>query len=148
MPLPGFGDPLGDQPREASPEFQTLVSGDSVVELGARYGLQGDDADTVLEAALADPSGGKAFLDELAARLATGAAMIVSVLDPELVVLAGPTSRAGGETLRSLIEERLHELTPLRPALALSAVPGNAVLAGAVEIGLHALRDALFTPSA
>jgi predicted NBD/HSP70 family sugar kinase len=141
MPLPGFGD----QPREASPEFQTLVSGDAVVELGARYGLHGEDDDEVLQAALADPAGGKAFLDELAARLATGTAMIVSVLDPELVVLAGPTSRSGGETLRSLIEARLHELTPLRPALALSAVAGNPVLAGAVEIGLHSLRDSLFS---
>jgi predicted NBD/HSP70 family sugar kinase len=143
MPLPGFGA----QPREASPEFQTLVSGEAVLELARRCGLPGADNDEVLRAALADPAAGKAFLDELAARLATGTAMIVSVLDPELVVLAGPTARSGGEPLRSLIEARLHELTPLRPELRLSAVDGNPVLAGAVEIGLQALRDSLFTPT-
>jgi predicted NBD/HSP70 family sugar kinase len=88
---------------------------------------------------------GKAFLDELAARLATGTAIIVSVLDPEMVVLGGLTARTGGEPLRSLIEARLHELTPLRPQLHLSAVDGNPVLAGAVELGLQALRDTLFS---
>jgi predicted NBD/HSP70 family sugar kinase len=141
MPLPGFGA----HPREPSTEFQTLVRDEAVVELGHEHGVAGDDAGEVLRSALDDPTRGKALLDELAARLATGTAIIVSVLDPELVVLAGPTSRSGGEALRSLIEARLHELTPLRPGLHLSAVDGNPVLAGAVELGLQALRDTLFS---
>jgi len=141
MPLPGFGE----HPHDPSTEFQTLVHDEAVLELGHRYGVPGGSTPDVLEAALRDPSQGKAFLDELAARLATGTAMIVSVLDPEMVVLAGPTCTAGGEPLRSLIEARLHELTPLRPELQLSTVHGNAVLAGTVELGLQALRDTLFS---
>jgi predicted NBD/HSP70 family sugar kinase len=143
MPLPGFGD----HPREPSTEFQTLVHEGAVLELGHQYGVPGTDTHQVLRAALEEPARGKAFLDELAARLATGTAMIVSVLDPEMVVLAGPTARTGGERLRSLIEDRLHALTPLRPELLLSAVHGNPVLAGAVELGLQTLRDSLFSSS-
>jgi predicted NBD/HSP70 family sugar kinase len=143
MPLPGFGD----HPRETSPEFQTLVREEAVLELGHLHGVPGATADEVLRAALDEPARGKALLDELSARLATGTAVIVSVLDPEMVVLAGPVARSGGEPLRSAIEARLHELTPLRPELHLSAVDGNPVLAGALELGLQALRDTLFTPT-
>ena len=87
------------------------------------------------------------MLVELADRLATGIAMIVLVLDPEMVVLSGDTMHAGGERLRSLIEKRLKALTPLRPRVALSSVPGNAVLAGALQVGLVAIRDDIFTPA-
>jgi predicted NBD/HSP70 family sugar kinase len=139
MPLPGFGE----HPESASTEFQTLVSEEAVIDLGHQHGLTGAHAAEVLERSLENHARGKAFLDELAARLATGTAMIVSVLDPEMVVLAGPIVRAGGEPLRSLMETRLHELTPLRPALRLSAVRGNPVLGGAVEVGLQTLRETL-----
>jgi hypothetical protein len=73
--------------------------------------------------------------------------MIVLVLDPEMVVLSGDTMVAGDEHLRSLIEKRLAALTPLRPRIALTAVPGNAVLAGALQVGLSTVRDEIFTPA-
>ena len=87
------------------------------------------------------------FLDELAERLATGIAIVVAVIDPQLVVLAGDTAVAGGEELRSRIERRLRHLTPLRPRLALTAITGTPVLAGALEVGLAATRSDLFTTS-
>jgi hypothetical protein len=71
--------------------------------------------------------------------------MIVSVLDPELIVLSGDTAEAGGEALRSRIEQRLRRLTPLRPRLALTGVHDDPVLAGALELGLRTVRDQVFT---
>jgi predicted NBD/HSP70 family sugar kinase len=141
MPLPGFTG--GGRGRNA--EFQTLVSERAIVSLGRQCGVRGSTAERVVRRAVDEPANGRAFLVELAERLATGIAMIVSVLDPEMVVLAGSTSLAGGGLLRQLIERRLRALTPLRPNLALSAVDGNPVLAGALQVALAALRDDLFT---
>jgi predicted NBD/HSP70 family sugar kinase len=98
-----------------------------------------------LDKAQVDQNRGTPFLGELADRLATGTAMIVSVLDPEMVVLAGPVAQHGGEPLRLLVERRLTALTPLRPQIALGAVDGNPIIAGALRVGLAELRDHLFT---
>jgi predicted NBD/HSP70 family sugar kinase len=121
------------------------VLGEAVLQLGRQYGVPGADAREVLRAADTQTPAGKALLDELGARLATGTAMIVSVLDPQMVVLAGPLALSGGERLRSVVEARLHELTPLRPELQLSAVDGNPMLAGSLELALQDLRDTLFS---
>lgn len=144
MPLPGFG-----APRRAgrAVEFQQLVSGNSVVALAREHGIRARTAEVAVRRAVDNPETGTPTLLELADRLATGIAMIVLVLDPEMVVLSGDTMHAGGERLRSLIEKRLKTLTPLRPRVALSSVPGNAVLAGALQVGLATIRDEIFTPA-
>jgi predicted NBD/HSP70 family sugar kinase len=142
MPLPGFG-----RPRSGSRafEFQELVSGSAVVALAREHGIRARAADVAVRRAVESQDPGSRLLQELADRLATGIAMIVSVLDPELIVLSGDTMVAGGEHLRAPIEHRLHALTPLRPRIAVTAVPGNAVLAGAIQVGLDVVRDEIFT---
>jgi predicted NBD/HSP70 family sugar kinase len=142
MPLPGFAEP---RRGSAAVDFQSLVSEVPVLALARKHGVRARSGSAAVHAALADPARGAGFLRSLADRLATGMAMIVSVLDPEMVVLAGPTSVAGGEVLRDLIETRLRVLSPLRPRIALSAIEGNPVLAGAQVVALRALRDDLFT---
>lgn len=144
MPLSGFRAP---HRRGRAVAFQELVSGNAVVTLAREHGIRARTPDAAVRRAVEQSRAGKPMLIELADRLATGIAMIVLVLDPELVVLSGDTVVAGGEHLRSLIERRLKALTPLRPRVALSAVPGNAVLAGALEVGLSAVRDDIFTPA-
>jgi predicted NBD/HSP70 family sugar kinase len=142
MPLPGFTEP---QPGRATPSFQALVREQAVLELARGHGIRAGTAVAALDKARVDRERGARFLGELADRLATGTAMIVSVLDPEMVVLAGPVAQHGGEALRQLVERRLTALTPLRPRIALGAVDGNPVIAGALRVGLAELRDQLFT---
>jgi predicted NBD/HSP70 family sugar kinase len=142
MPLPGFAEP---RPGRHSPNFQALVREQAVLELARRHGIRAGTAGAALDTALDDEGHGAPFLAELADRIATGTAMVVSVLDPEMVVLAGPVAQHGGERLRRLVERRLTPLTPLRPRIALSAVNGNPVIAGALRVGLAELRDQLFT---
>ena len=96
--------------------------------LARRHGIRAASAAASVRRAAADlaaTGGGGPFLDELAERLATGIAIVVAVIDPQLVVLAGDTAVAGGEQLRSRIERRLRHLTPLRPRLALTAITGH-----------------------
>ncbi len=81
----------------------------------------------------------------LATRLATGLAAIVSVLDPELIVLAGEVPLSGGEPLRALVERELHSMTIPHPPLRLSSVDGNPVLAGALHLALGETREELFS---
>jgi predicted NBD/HSP70 family sugar kinase len=88
--------------------------------------------------------GAGAALREVAARLAVGLAAITSVMDPGLILLTGGVALAGGETLRELIEEELHALTIARPQVRLSAVRGNPVLAGALDLALATVRDEIF----
>jgi predicted NBD/HSP70 family sugar kinase len=145
MPLPGFAA----ERRSGRPvNFQSLVAGQAVVALARAHGVRGRTGAAVVGRAVSDHeagSGGVAFLNELADRLATGIAMIVSVLDPELIVLSGDTAESGGEALRSRIEQRLRRLSPLRPRLALTGVHDDPVLAGALELGLRTVRDQVFT---
>jgi predicted NBD/HSP70 family sugar kinase len=147
MPLPGFAaERSGGRPVN----FQSLVSEQAVQTLARRHRIRAASAAASVGRAAGDVAGaggGGPFLDELAERLATGIAIVVAVIDPQLVVLAGDTAVAGGEELRSRIERRLRHLTPLRPRLALTAITGTPVLAGALEVGLAATRSDLFTTS-
>ncbi|KAB2366741.1 ROK family protein, partial [Actinomadura montaniterrae] len=84
-------------------------------------------------------------LTELATRLGATLATVVAVLDPALVVLTGDVLRAGGEPLRARVQQHLHSLTIPRPAVRLSSLEGNPVLAGALQQALQETRDEVFS---
>ncbi|MFJ8665285.1 ROK family protein [Streptomyces sp. NPDC093600] len=88
-----------------------------------------------------------ALLDRYAERLATGLASLVAVLDPELIVLSGAVTVAGGEPLRERVQSELAELAASRPRLVLGAVHRHPVLRGALERALAATRDEVFDTS-
>jgi hypothetical protein len=83
-------------------------------------------------------------LDELADRVAFGAAGVCAVLDPGFLVLAGPIGRAGGEALAARVAERVNRTSPVPTAMAAGTVDGNPVLRGAVLIALDLLHDETF----
>jgi predicted NBD/HSP70 family sugar kinase len=129
--------------------FQHLVGAPAVRALARKHGIPGRTAPQVVERACAgsDPAS-EAFVDELAARLASGLAVIASVLDPHLVVLSGDTCTAGGTKLARRVQRALRRVSKLRPALMVSGVHGNPALVGALELALHHTRDELFRASA
>ncbi|CAL9451375.1 ROK family transcriptional regulator [Streptomyces sp. enrichment culture] len=87
------------------------------------------------------------LLRAYATRLATGLASLVSVLDPELVVLSGTSLVAGGEALRDLVRDELEELAASRPRLVVGDVTEHPVLRGALESALATTRDEVFDTS-
>jgi predicted NBD/HSP70 family sugar kinase len=129
----------GDLP----PTFDDLLGGRAVARLAQEHGLPPDPGAAVA-AARADLSRGMPFLSELARRLAGGLAPIVAVLDPPLVVLAGPTCVPGGEVLVQLVGEELRAVSPFGTRLAVSEVQGSPVLQGGLDAGLARLRARLF----
>lgn len=155
LPVPGA--PLVRQVTKAnSGGYQELAGSQALPGLARDLGV-GDvpsgpyaEAAAALVAAAADRADEphRRFLRTYATRLATGLASLVSVLDPELVVLSGASLTAGGEVLRSLVQAELEELAAARPRLVVGGVREHPVLRGALECALAATRDEVFDTSA
>ncbi|RAG81646.1 sugar kinase [Streptacidiphilus pinicola] len=144
MPMPGA--PLiknVDLETENSGGFQELAGAPAVLTLAAEHGLSGATAQEVVAEALTRDEEG--FLRTLAERMATGLAALVAVVDPELVVLSGQVPRAGGERLRSLVQEELSGLAIPRPRLLLSELSGPPVVVGALQTALATAREQVFS---
>ncbi|MGA8117291.1 MAG: ROK family transcriptional regulator [Actinocatenispora sp.] len=143
LPVPGAEVVHGVSRRTRAP-YSALAGADQVRELAGGYGLPGGSAAEVLRAALTDDTGGAALLDEVARRIALGAAAVSVVLDPALVVLAGEVGQAGGAELAARVEREVRELAPVAPRVVSTGVPADAVLRGAVLTALDAAREELF----
>ncbi|NYD44047.1 putative NBD/HSP70 family sugar kinase [Actinomadura luteofluorescens] len=156
--MPAVGAPLmRDVRRTHTGGVHSVTGGAAVLKLMREHGFRGRDAATALARAAADvqtagrrtatDAGARAerALTELATRLGATLATVVAVIDPALVVLTGDVLRAGGEPLRARVEQHLHSLTIPRPAVRLSTVQGNPVLAGALQQALRETRDEVFT---
>ncbi|WP_327306723.1 ROK family transcriptional regulator [Streptomyces sp. NBC_01298] len=115
---------------------------------GAEAGAMVEAAAALLTQAAAAPEGAHLdLLREYATALATGLASLVAVLDPEIVILSGALTIAGGEPLRELLEAELADLAPSRPRLVTGEVRERPVLRGALESALAATRDEVFDTS-
>ncbi|MFI9241843.1 ROK family protein [Streptomyces sp. NPDC053086] len=154
--LPVPGTPLVRQVTKAnSGGYQELAGSQAVPKLARELGIADvpagphTDAAAELVARAADHAGGphRELLQAYATRLATGLASLVSVLDPELVVLSGSALTAGGEVLRALVQAELEELAAARPRLVVGDVREHPVLRGALESALAATRDEVFDTS-
>jgi predicted NBD/HSP70 family sugar kinase len=143
--MPVLSLPVDRRPTE----FQDLVGAPAVRALAREHGIRARSAAQAVAKACAsgDPAS-EAFVDALATRLASGLAVIATVLDPQLVVLSGETFSAGGPVLTRRVERALRRVSKLRPSLLLSGVDGNPALVGAMELSLQHTRDALFQASA
>ncbi|MFC9280272.1 ROK family protein [Streptomyces collinus] len=154
--LPVPGTPLVRQVTKAnSGGYQELAGSQAVPKLARELGIEDvppgpyTEAAAELLARAADHAGGphRELLRTYATRLATGLASLVSVLDPELVVLSGSALTAGGEVLRALVQAELEELAAARPRLVVGDVHEHPVLRGALESALAATRDEVFDTS-
>ncbi|MEU9134776.1 ROK family transcriptional regulator [Streptomyces sp. NPDC048404] len=154
LPVPGA--PLVRQVTRAnSGGYQELAGSQAIPKLARELGIQDlptgpytEVAATVVERAAAVDTGPyRRLLEMYATGLATGLASLVSVLDPELVVLSGASLTAGGEPLRALVQAELEELAASRPRLVVGDVHEHPVLRGALESALAATRDEVFDTS-
>lgn len=154
LPVPGA--PLVRQVTKAnSGGYQELAGSQAIPKLARELGIKdvptGPYAEVaaalVAQAAAIDEGPHRRLLETYATGLATGLASLVSVLDPELVVLSGASLTAGGEPLRALVQDELEELAASRPRLVVGDVHEHPVLRGALESALAATRDEVFDTS-
>ena len=143
LPLPET--PLvRDVGRNNAGGFQELAGGKQVLELARGLGIRAGSPEGAVTKALATPGVGDEFLDTLAHRVALGLAAIVSVLDPELVILTGSVVLAGGDPLLTRVRDEFAALAVARPTIAMSGVPERPVLHGALHAALVRTRDDVF----
>jgi predicted NBD/HSP70 family sugar kinase len=138
MPVPGAPLPR-DLGQGGHGGFQLIAGAAAILELARAHGIDGESAADAITLAGPGP-----FLTELATRLATGLASVVSVLDPELIVLGGEVAEAGGEALLDAIRANLAEIAVSQPRLELSTVPGDTVRTGALNAALITAKSKLF----
>ncbi|MEV6553652.1 ROK family transcriptional regulator [Streptomyces sp. NPDC051597] len=137
LPVPGTGGLPSATGCDGG--FHALAGADAVLRLAAGHGLNGGAETLVREAE-------GPFLDALAERIAIGAAAVVSVLDPGLIVLGGELGHAGGARLSARVRARLAALTPLGAEVRPSGLGDRAVLRGALLAARDAAQDELFGP--
>lgn len=116
-------------------DLQDLIGGPAVDRLATAHGLDGD--------LQGDDAARDELVAELAARVAVGVAPVLALLDPELVVLGGPTGAACGPRLAELVAAELRDAWGERAVVA-TGVPTHPVLRGAREHLLGEVREALF----
>lgn len=132
LAVPGTG--RASDPEHCRSGLFDLIGAAAVAELAARY-------DTVPTA-----FGHRAYLTELADRIALGAAAFALVVDPGVVVLGGDLGRAGGRVLAEAVGTRLAALCPVATRVVPTAVSGNPILAGALATALDHTRAVLWPP--
>ena len=96
-----------------------------------------------MAAAAAGDERGRGLLDELAARVATGAAAVSVVLDPGLVVLGGEVGLAGGTALADRVAAEVGRICPAHPQVVPTGVSGQPVLRGAILAAVEQARGEL-----
>jgi predicted NBD/HSP70 family sugar kinase len=124
-------------------DLQDLVGGPAVLALAHDNGVSGRTPLEVVSNAAADPDAAGEFFAQLADRVSVGLAAVIAVLDPSLVVLAGQVAQAGGQTLLAAVNSAILRAAPLESTIAVTTIDDDAVLLGALDAGLIAVREAL-----
>jgi predicted NBD/HSP70 family sugar kinase len=124
-------------------DLTDLVGGSAILALGQDHGVAGATPFEVVTSAAADPDAAGEFFGQLADRISVGLAAVIAVLDPSLVVLAGPVAQAGGDTLLGAVTTAIRRAAPLESAIAVTAIDDDAVLLGTLDAGLSAVRESL-----
>ena len=140
----GDGDPLLEEPEaRRRGMFESVASAGGVVATARRLGMTGAaTTKDVFDAARAGDPAARQAVDREADHLSRALAGITAVLDPELVVLGGGVGSHAGDLLTGPVLDRLRHLVVLQPPrIEVSTLGGDAVLLGALAVGLTGARD-------
>jgi len=143
--------PIGSDPHDPHVRrrgaFEEATNAAGVVRTAREAGMTGPltPQKVFALARRGDPTACEVVATE-ARRLALGLAVVVAVVDLELVILGGGIG-GNADLLLAPVERELRTLSPLRPRLAASALGEDAVLQGAVATALAAAQDWLFDPA-
>jgi predicted NBD/HSP70 family sugar kinase len=150
LPVPG-APVTSDVGYPAGGGLQWLAGAAPVRALGEEFGFPAPSAGGSVRAAAeaAEAAGGsasqqgRAFLDELARRVALGVVAVCLVLDPGLIVLGGDVGLAGGDALAGRVGAEISRMCPVRPRVVPTAVSTNPVLCGALLSAVDQARSDL-----
>ncbi|MCR6493648.1 ROK family transcriptional regulator [Cellulomonas sp. P24] len=123
--------------------LQDLIGGPALIRLARVHGVKARSYQELVVALAGHPQR-LAVLEDLAPRIAMGVMPVLSVLDPERVVLGGPTGQMGGAELAELVQRSIRHSSHWLPDVVTTAVPDSTVLRGVQELVITKVRDLLF----
>jgi predicted NBD/HSP70 family sugar kinase len=142
LPLVGT-DPYDPESRRRG-ALDAVAGASGVVAAARRLGMRPPlTAKKVFTAARRGERAASRVVAEHAKELALAAAAVVSLVDPELVILGGGIG-SNGDLLLEPVERELALLSPFRPRIEVSGLREEATLIGAVWMALQAAQDRLF----
>ena len=143
--------PLGTEPPSTAPKWpqrgmlEMSLAADAVVRYAVEAGMKPTvTAEDVFAGAR---SGDRAAVQavttqaQVLARLVTG---ICAFLDPELIVIGGGVGQ-NFDLLEPAMSTELARFTPMRPLIASGDLGADAVLQGAIAIGIDTARELVFS---
>jgi predicted NBD/HSP70 family sugar kinase len=149
LPFSGGGGGDAADARKRG-HLEATASAAAVVRAAKRAKIRGaTSARKVFEAAAAGDERAGAIVADEAALVAKAVCTVVTVIDPELVVLGGGIGQAPG--LVDVVVRELRALVPVRTPVKVSALGANAVVDGCLAVGLVRAWDVLtaaITPAA
>ena len=140
LPIPASAS--GIDPDAA--DLQDLIGGPAVAKIARSHGLRGRGYAPLIDGIAGSPAR-DAVLRDLAPRIAVGVIPVLALLDPELVVLGGPTGRAGGARLAELVSQHVRRASRWTANIVATEVAEHPVLRGAREHLLAEVRNSLFS---
>lgn len=143
-PLDGDGTDLRStqQERFTSAAYEAVLSD---------LGVEGADLEymrRMLEDPALESAVNETFLAEVARRCALLCLTICAVIDPQRILLTGPLAEAGGQRLVDAVAEQIAANSPLRTDVRAASFGNNAVVAGALLVGLDRVRAAVYGDAA
>jgi predicted NBD/HSP70 family sugar kinase len=136
--------PLLPRGRPQRGMLEESFGAEAVVERARDSGMTGPlTAEAVFTAARGGDERARAAVGTEARQLARVIASICALLDPELIVIGGGV----GQNLDLLEPEMMTELarlTPMRPALGAGDLGREAVVLGAIAMGIERARESIF----
>ena len=142
--LPLFGTNPSDPEIRRHGALDAVAGASGVVADAQRRGMPSPlTAKKVFGSARRGDRRAKGTVADEARWIALAIAAVVSVVDPELVILGGGIG-ANGDLLLEPIERELATISPFRPRIEVSGLREDATLNGAVWMALQAAQDRLF----
>jgi predicted NBD/HSP70 family sugar kinase len=124
--------------------LEGAVGAKGVVSLARKIGMRAPlTPKRIFAAARRGEERAVTVVDLVAERIALSVSAVVSVIDPELVILGGGIGR-NGDLLLEPVRRELASLSPFHPRVETSALGEEAALDGAVATALQAAQDRLF----
>jgi predicted NBD/HSP70 family sugar kinase len=133
LPLSG-GSGADEQEARKRGTLEAAASASGVVRAARRGGMRGPvSARRVFEAAAAGDERAMAVVAEEARLVAKTICAVITVVDPDLVVLGGGIGRAPG--FAEAVSTELEAIAPVMPAIRVSALGTDAVVDGCLSAG-------------
>jgi predicted NBD/HSP70 family sugar kinase len=133
LPLSGGAGTDGQEARRRG-TFEMAASASGVVRAARQNGMRGPvSARRVFEAAAAGDEGAMAVVAEEARLIAKAICAVITVVDPDLIVLGGGIGRAPG--FAEAVTVALEQIAPVMPAIRVSALGTDAVVDGCLTAG-------------